>query len=247
MKKQSIFRQRIRLEQEAVDAASLVTRVDAFFSNRAIPDAYYSTGVYGVNRDRPHPHGRLNINDLLQFFDCLDCEDGYELDYIYVNKGFSAFPKLYVRPLDGRYLEDIHKTEEDLANSGQWSLDHLQFERRPMGYLQLVLFSIVCEQFYRFWHANYDDKRMVLSLPDALSICISLDAEKNEIDYVDEVNVLDFTPRLVIFPDWSAILSAYTFSKWHGFRHLDWMIYPPACIETAHSETVIPYDCEVEL
>lgn len=247
MKKESIFRQRIRLEQEAVEAASLMARVDAFFSNRAIPDAYYSTGVYGVNRDRPHPHGRLNINDLLELFDRLGCEDGYELDYIYVNKGFSAFPKLYVRPVDCRYLEDIYKTEEDLANTGQWSLDHLEFERDPMGYLQLVLFSIVCEQFYRFWHANYDDKCMVLSLSDALTICIGLNTGENELNYVDEVNAIDFTPRLVIFPDWSAILSAHTFSKWHGFRQLDWMIYPPACIETAHSETVIPYDCEVEL
>jgi hypothetical protein len=247
MKKQSIFRQKIRLEQEAVDAASLMKRVDAFLENRPIPDAYYSSGVYGINKDHPHPHNRLNINDLLGFFNCLACEEGYELDYIYVNKGFSAFPKLYVRPADIRYLEDINKTEAELSNSARWSLDHLQFELIPMGYLQLVLFSIMCDQFYRFWHANYDDKRMVLCLPDALSICIDLNTKDDEIDYADEVNRLDFTPRLVIFPDWSAILSAHTFSKWHGFRQLDWMIYPPAFIETAHSETVIPYDCEVEL
>jgi len=247
MKQKSIFHQKIKLEQESVDAGSLVARVDAFFANRIIPDAYYSAGVYGTNRSHPHPPGRLNINDLLELFDCLECDEGYALDYIYVNKRFSAFPKLYVRPVDCKYLDDIHKTEEELTITGRWLLDHFQFERIPMGYLQLALFSIVCDQFYRFWHANYDDKRMVFCLPDALSICSSLKTNNDETNYVEEVHKFDFTPRLVLFPDWSAILTGYTFSKWHGFRHIDWMIYPPACIEAAHTETVIAYDCEIEL
>lgn len=147
---------------------------------------------------------------------------GHTLDYVYhYAEDFSGNPCLYARPLDasplGSFLDHRDWAEKhDLSNS-------LVADGSPQAFFELVAFRRLAGQFYLYWHANYNDLR-ILTTPSEIEALIS---EANGEDFgarftdaqVAAMRAVDPQPIVEIAGD-RASVTYCIFTKWGGLVRL---------------------------
>lgn len=190
--------------------------------------------------------------DANQYFDVLthiSMREGYTLDYLYQNDGLGGYPLLYPRPVDqGPYasITDIPENTElpDFR-------EHMNVEDVEQGYFEYVVMDIMADQFYLFWHANYNDTQIVCNRQDVNDIIASVSSgdfgyKMNLVQRTKARAMRNIEPAVNLAGD-TATVQVITFTKWGGFYRSSYSISPsfPHRIINVQHENLVPYDCGV--
>jgi len=107
--------------------------------------------------------GDFDPNSYFEILKHISMEPGYTLDYVYFSTLMGAEPILYARKTDQKPFQSTNEfyeaTGED-RNENRY-LEHVRTDGTPQGFLEYVILAIHGEQFYLYWHANYNDLQVV--------------------------------------------------------------------------------------
>lgn len=190
--------------------------------------------------------------DANQYFDVLphlSMHAGMVLDYVYQNDDLGAYPLLYARPAD----QAPYPSAADVPDNAQLPdfRDFVEVVDVEQGYFEYAALHIMADQFYLFWHANYNDYEIVCNRSEVEEII----ARVNAGDFGNEMNVLqqararamrDIEPVVSVSED-TATVQFTTFTKWGGFYRETYTIERsfPHTIRDVQQQNVVPYDCGV--
>jgi hypothetical protein len=187
----------------------------------------------------------FDANTYFTVLDHLALPEGQVLDYLYHYEWGIGAPFLYVRPADTlAYTEFPAEWGDNPPNYR----DSILIEDTPEGYLQFIALTVMGDQFYLFWHANYNDTRIVCD-PEALE---SILTPLNDFDQMLPEDVqqaareLDVTPTVEIGEE-AVKVEVTIFTKWGGFLRLTYTISrdEPHTILEAESTPLVEYNCGV--
>jgi hypothetical protein len=187
---------------------------------------------------------RFDANEYFMVLNHLAPEDGYVLDYVYYAPGGFGAPYMYARP-EG---EPTFSNYSAYQNAGVENfLSHIQVDDTAEGYYELVLLSIMGEQFYLSWHAAYDDWEVVSSRERLDAIIELMNEEHNPLteEQVEAALQLDVTTSVKFEGD-KVRVQILVFTKWGGFFERVYTIdrnFPHRMIED--DIQLIPYNCGI--
>ncbi len=245
----------------------LVTRISPSYSKDLVADFEALTAGLEVpehlmNDAAEKAEGDFDVNLYFTVLDRLSMRRGRVLDYVYNYAGIGGAPVLYARkavaaPYGNRseYLAAEPSAEE--ADREDYYLSFVSTDGSSEGFFQLVLLIIQGEQFYQFWHAAYNDDRIVSDLEDARAIltrptsptCLTgWVGEDNATveELLDEVAGIDLAPIVSMNGDMVKV-EVVVFTKWGGFVRRSMIMeedYPHLILEE-RSEVLVPYDCGI--
>ena len=245
----------------------LVTRISPSYSKDLVADFEALTAGLEVpehlmNDAAEKAEGDFDVNLYFTVLDRLSMRRGRVLDYVYNYAGIGGAPVLYARkavaaPYGNRseYLAAEPSAEE--ADREDYYLRYVSTDGSSEGFFQLALLIIQGEQFYQFWHAAYNDDRIVSDLEDARAIltrptsptCLTgWVGEDNATveELLDEVAGIDLAPIVSMNGDMVKV-EVVVFTKWGGFVRRSMIMeedYPHLILEE-RSEVLVPYDCGI--
>ena len=191
--------------------------------------------------------GEFDANTYFQALAHLSMQPGYVLDYVYHFDGMGGYPLLYPRPAG----QVPFRTEADYAASADSAnyLDYVQIDDKAEGYFQYVVLNILGPQFYRFWHANYNDYRIMCSPSDVQAIASSLGdfgQPMSPLSRLRTLLLLDVVPT-VSTGEQTVEVQVVVFTKWGGFLRWTYTLdrnFPHEILDVKE-ETLVPYDCGI--
>lgn len=219
----------------------------------------------------------FDVNRFLTVFDRVHLQPGYVLDYYHDHidrppdptwarlLDSDASPAVFTRRADESHAEAAHR-----ASALRWRrdhlMDHLEFERSPEGYLQWAVFSVAVHQFYLCWHANYNDRRFMLTRAALELVIAELEPPPTDSNspldkfmrvslknpggsplpdaHKQTLRALDPTPWVKVAGDLGEV-RALTFSKWGGFAWHHHRLRWPHHVDGTSLETVVEYQCGI--
>jgi hypothetical protein len=178
-------------------------------------------------------------NSYFDVFDELSMQPGFTLDFVYLNDGLGAKPVVYAYPIEEGPLRNYEEylSWKQIQHPGSFAviegsndyLEHVVIEDTPEGYFQYVALAIMEDQFCLYWHALYNDTRIITSAERAGSAFnrFARDTEGitsklylRSVRRVSEgIGDLDYTPT-VEMKEKTAIVRMIVFSEWGGFSEL---------------------------
>ncbi len=190
----------------------------------------------------------------------LRMEDGYALDYVYNGNEMGGRPVIYVRKMDAdpfRTYEEYLSTTGGVEptspavsfRSGDY-LQHVQVDGSPESYLEYNILSVYADRFYQFWHANYNDWRVVCSSADVELINQDITSHYSELslpeNVVQRAMQADLNPS-VVMTDGSVSVRYVVFSKWGGFVEKIYTMdrNDPFHLVGKSENTIIQYNCGI--
>lgn len=191
--------------------------------------------------------GEFDVNQYFTVLTHLSMEPGYALDYVYVFDGLGGYPALYSR---GENDAPFSAYPQTVGDSPGDFMNHVQTDGSAEGFYEFVVLRVMANQFYLWWHANYNDTRIVASgetLDDIIAYAESSDFGQSMTDETRrEAQALDLEPK-VEFSGNAVTVTIITFTKWGGFSRETFTInrnFPHTPV--GHdSELLAPYDCGV--
>jgi hypothetical protein len=214
--------------------------MSALKANLEIPDHFMTENPQRTGEE-------FDPNLYFTILDHLSMEPGYILDYVYVYDFLGGYPVLYARPQN----QSPYRTYEELIVSPQASdsyLDHVQADGTEESYFQYVVLDIMGRQFYLFWHANYNDTRIVCD-SEALEVILgSLGSFGGEMPAADKARArqIDLEPVIEIGTD-TVTVQITTFTHWGGFYRERYTLqrqFPHTVIDFEADE-LVPYECGI--
>ena len=157
-------------------------------------------------------------NAYLDILTHLSLQDGYTLDFAYdYHEGLGGHPCLYARPADDVPFDSItqHQAWERKHNLS----DYLVADGTPESFFELVVFREVANQFYLYWHAAYNDLRIITAAAEVEKIVTTLNEMgpvKFSPDQTKAALALSPEPRIEM-TETSAGVIYCTFTQWGGF------------------------------
>jgi hypothetical protein len=143
----------------------------------------------------------LDAQEIFTALDRLTLTEGYALDYVYVYDGHGGYPVLYLRGVE----EEPFATRAELAiargtDSGTPDtlsvLADVHADGTTEGVLQLALFWLLADQFYVFWHSNYDRRIVVCDRAGAERAAHSMESAPTETSgAASEMRCLNVNPH----------------------------------------------------
>ncbi len=189
--------------------------------------------------------------EVMQYFSVLDhlsLQPGYALDYIYHYDGMGGYPVLYVRPAD----QPPYATEADLAAGGDSRnyLDYVQTDDTPESYFQFVVLAMMGNQFYLYWHANYNDSQIVCDKAAVNSIVSSLNGDfgyRISLASWLRASLLKDVGPSVVLGEQTVEVRLVTFTLWGGFYKEAYTLSRsmPHTIQDVKQKNLVPYECGV--
>lgn len=191
-----------------------------------------------LETEQPEKQGdEFDVNRYFDVLTNLSMEPGYSLDYTYEYDGLGGWPMLYARQTDPPASPQILLPYPE----------HVRVTDTVEGYLEFVLLNIMADQFYLYWHANYNDSQ-VLCDQEALNTTISrLKSEKHSaaLETRAQKQAKKIDPRPVVtLQENSAQVQVLIFTQWGGFIRWTYIIqrdFPHTILEF-DTETLVPYD-----
>jgi hypothetical protein len=189
--------------------------------------------------------------DVMEYFGVLDhltMLPGYALDYVYHYDGMGGTPILYVRPI--AQLPYASESELYAVGDAPSFLDFIQTDGTPESYFQFVVLSFMGDQFYQFWHSNYNDSQIVCEKIDVNDIVASLDGNfgyRISIPSRIKAALLKNVSPTVNIGTQSVQVMLVTFTRWGGFYEETYFISEslPHAIQYVQKKNLVPYDCGV--
>ena len=210
--------------------------------------------------------GELDVNKYFNVLTHLSMDDGYILDWVYYFNGSAGSPVLYTRPADAdpfinydefsRAANKFTRPENDLTmvwmvmgESNTVNGNRIKIDGTKEGYFEYTLLQLLGQQFYLFWHAAYNDTRIVCETAALEGIIEELkNTEFNPIDngFIKDARKIDLQPTVQISGDTVAV-SLVTFSAWVGFSRVTFTMnktYPHE-VTGYEQETLVEYNCGI--
>ena len=194
-------------------------------------DTYYSDLIRDIREaqgmalpgnllsDTPKRTGaEFNPNTYLDILTHLSLLQGYVLDFTYdYQEGLGGHPCLYARPANDSPFETM--TEHQAWERKHNVSDFLVSDGTPESFFELVVFREVANQFYLYWHAAYNDLRIITEKSEIIKIVTTLDElgpVKFDSAQAEIAMALDPVPRIEL-TETSASVVYCTFTQWGGF------------------------------
>jgi len=183
-------------------------------------------------------------------------QPGYLLDYVYFYQGIGGEPIIYTRQKEqppyrtySEYLNSFRPTPPESPWEIQFNyMDSIRVDDTEEGFFQFIVLRIMGNQFYQYWHAGYNDHRIICDRAGLEAIL----SEPNEFGYIISLPVqirarlLKVEP-IIEFSDDAVTVQVIVFTKWGGFFRRSYTIsrdFPHTILEEK-TETLVPYDCGV--
>jgi hypothetical protein len=200
-----------------------------------IPDLGCHETIAGVDElqsDLPFPShfweenpgkqgGEFDPNRYFEVFSHLSMQDDYTLDFIYHQNGFGGFPVLYARPVD----QPPYANEAEYGAATSDSSGYLSFvvpQDSPEGYFEYAALSMLADQFYLDWHANYNDWQVLCGQDDIEGIIRSFSDEDGfgipmTASQKRQARAIKEPQPSVTLTNKTATVKLLVFTKWGGF------------------------------
>lgn len=231
------------------DSNDIVAELEALTSGLEFPD-------HLMVEDPEKADGDFDVSLYFTVLDRLSMDRGRVLDYVYDYSGIGGSPVLYARKASvapyRNYSEYLAAdAAADPTEREDYYLKYVASDGTPEGFFQLALLLIQGEQFYQFWHANYNDDRIVSDQEDARTALADLTGWVGENEstveaLLAEVAEIDLTPVVSMNQD-QVKVEVVVFTKWGGFvkRSIDMERAFPHTILWEKAEVLVPYDCGI--
>jgi hypothetical protein len=157
-------------------------------------------------------------NTYLEILSHLSLKAGYILDFAYAyHEGLGGHPCLYARPADDAPFDSM--TQHQAWEQKHTVSDYLVADGTPESFFELVVFREVANQFYLYWHAAYNDLRIITEVEEVAKIVTTLN-EMGPVKFdpaeTDAARVLNPEPQIEL-TETSASVIYCTFTQWGGF------------------------------
>lgn len=177
----------------------------------------------------------------------LSMEPGYVLDFVYTYDWMGGYPTLLARPEgDAPYL-----SWTDVQAEANNYLEHVVVDGTPEGFLQLALLDMLGQQFYLWWHANYNDWQVVCNQTDVKTIVDGLASTDFGLpmplaDRRQALSLRGVEPVVEIGGQ-TVEVRLVAFTQWGGFYELRFEVQAafPHTVLNVEQEELVPYDCGV--
>jgi hypothetical protein len=206
-----------------------------------IPDHLMETGVKRGDE--------FDANQYFEALPHLSMHAGTVLDYVYQNDDLGAYPLLYSRPAD----QAPYASAADIPDNTQLPdfREFVEVVDVEQGYFEYAALDIMADQFYLYWHANYNDDEIVCDRREVDEIITRVNAG----DFGAEMNVVQQARAramkniepVVRLGENSATVQFTTFTKWGGFYRETYTIDRsfPHTIRDLQQQNLVRYDCGV--
>ena len=225
----------------AISACSTLVQGVNSLQSSDIPEYLWTTGM--KNGDE------FDVNQYFNVLTHISVREGYTLDYLYEIDSLGGYPLLYARPVDQvPYASAAH-----IPGNGEWQdfREYVDVDDTEQGYFEYVVLDILADQFYLYWHANYNDTQIVCNRQQVYDIV----AQVNSGDFGEALDpagqekartLRNIVPVVNLTGD-VAVVELVTFTKWGGFYRLNYTISreAPHRILDVQQENLIPYDCGI--
>ena len=142
---------------------------------------------------------------------------GHTLDYVYSYQFTGGQPIMYVRRGDAVPFQ--YPGQVSSWNSRHDIYDCLLADGTPHSFFELVVFRHMAGQFYQFWHAGYNDQRIMSSQDDIEKLISGINGSVRSAKFTEQqmaaMRALDVQPQ-VKMTDTEAAVFYCTFSSWGG-------------------------------
>lgn len=191
----------------------------------------------------------FDVNQYFKAFTHISMQEGYALDYVYQKDPLGGYPLLYPRPVD----QIPYASTADIPERTEWPdfREYLDVEDTEQGYFEYVIMDIMVNQFYLFWHANYNDTYIVCNRRQLYDIVTQVSSGEfgNAMEPAQQAEartLRNILPVVSLAGD-TAVVEIVTFTKWGGFYRLTYTISRevPHEIIDIQQENILPYDCGV--
>jgi hypothetical protein len=222
------------------DCAQIVSAV-ASLQPGDIPEHLSNTGIKRGDE--------FDVNQYFNVLTHISMQEGYILDYVYQNDSLGGFPMMYARPVD----QISYASVADIPENTQLPdfREHLDVEDVEQGYFEYVVMNIMANQFYLFWHANYNDTRLICNSRQVNEIVAQVSSGDfgvaMDLPSQAKARMLRNIEPVVRLTGDVAVVEVITFSNWGGFYRYTYTISRgvPHTIVDLKQENLVPYDCGI--
>lgn len=191
----------------------------------------------------------FDANEYFSTLTHISMREGYVLDYVYQIDDLGGYPLLYPRSND----QEPFASSVDIPEIEEWQdfREYIVIEDTEQGYFDYVVMDIMADQFYLYWHANYNDTQIVCNRQQVYDIVAQVNSGDfgNAMDSAQQAKArtLRNIPPVVRLAGDTALVEIVTFTKWGGFYRLTYIISreQPHTIIEIKEENILPYDCGV--
>jgi hypothetical protein len=232
----------------------------------AIRDMQPTTIPGGLASNGEKMGGEFNVNDYFPVFKHLSMEKGYVLDYVYANDGSGGLPVLFTRAKEqvpfsifeeyAAAASSVTRPTDDLSlvwmvqekQDGVFSFGNkLTIQDSNEGYFEYTVLQIIGSQFYLFWHADYNDARIVCVPEELENVFKEIDDSKYapvDGNFITSAQSLDLRPVVEVTGD-IVTVKVVVFSKWGGFSQYIFNINraAPHSVTGYKKEPLLEYQC----
>lgn len=215
-----------------------------------------------VDHQEPPPHlidyenmnpivqdGDFDVSSYFYVLEYLSLPENMVLDYVYVFDGMGGFPLLYVR----NQADEPFATAADVGRTNY--LNEIIIHSSPHGLLQFVILDVKGDQFYLYWHAAYNDYKIITSSANVevilqqYPICEAGDEFEGlgcfGIEGVEMARGLDVSPTIQCDEDMVQVV-IILFTAWGGFVQRTYSISRRANVGDRivgiEEEVLVPFD-----
>lgn len=236
-------------ETEAWQAT--VDEIKAMTRNQPIPKHF-------LDPEQPLEEDVFDPNQLLIPLGHLKLTPGYTLDFVYDGDGLGGRPVVYARHIDSSsfpnfeaYVASSGTCDREKLPSACSFLDFIESDGTEAGYFQWVLLDMMGDQFYLYWHANYNDAEIIASKAQLEAIVEKLSTE--EIGYPLKASQrrqalkIDTAPIVTIESD-RVMVRVVWFTKWGGFNEsiLTLSASAPHQVLDRQTRVLVEYQCGIQ-
>lgn len=219
----------------------LVAAVDALRSNLPFPE-YFS------DENPTKRRGEFDVNRYFEVFTHLKMKEGYTLDWVYDQEGAGGNPIIYARPVGQAPYANASAYFAD--SNHPYYLTIVVPEENPEGYFQYAVFPMLAGQFYQFWHAAYNDWRLLCGMDDVERTINAVGADGFGAPMIDaqkqKARAISHPEPSVALNDMTAVVTMLVFTKWGGFyRRVTTILRAEHSLQKPYDEQLVEYQCGV--
>src|SRR5918994_2901454 len=222
------------------ECAQIVSAVASLQSGQ-VPSSLFETGKKQGDE--------FDVNQYFNVLTHTSMQEGYTLDYVYQIDSLGGDPLLYARPVDQAPYPSVLEIPDNTELPD--FREHLQLEDVEQGYFEYVVLDLMANQFYLFWHANYNDTVILCNRQQVYDIVAQVSSGEfgaaMDVAQQAQARTLRNVRPVVRLTGDVATVEIVTFTKWGGFYRETYTISRgfPHTIVDVKQENIVPYDCGI--
>lgn len=183
----------------------------------------------------------FDANDIFSVLTHVQMQPGYVLDYVYHFDGLGGYPILYSRKSE--CMPELSLPPDAVERFP----DRITSDGTAAAFFELALLRIMGGQFYLFWHANYNDRRVLCHSTDIDELLGGTSAPRVvPEDVATRARALELEPQMTLSEDWATV-RVIVFTKWGGVlaQELRFSLTTPHRLIDSQSTCLVEYNCGV--